>query len=818
MRLPWTKKSGFVAKLGLACLLGFNFSALAQDAPEEATAAEPAAEPAVASPIVAPVTPASKPASNAAIGETVVDITVRGNAKVESDAVVTLLKTAKGSPLVLATLREDIHTLFNLGYFSDVRVFQKQEGGGVHLVIEVVEKPAITSIDFEGNSEVTNDNIKDKLETKLYTIVNEATITTDVRMIEKQYTEKGFYLARVTYTLEKKGANEVALVFHVDEGGKVLVGQVEILGNQFYSDSDIIAGTPGLASRPFTRSAAFSSSSLYQEDFVKRDLEYMSFIYRDQGFAEVKVAKPFQFLDSDRQFVRLTFQVEEGLQYNVGSIDISGDLLYPKEELLKAMKLKPGDLFRHSRFTADIEMLVGKYGDLGYAYADINPKPVFDREKRLVHLNYEISKGDKVYFGRMTILGNAKTRDNVIRREFEIADSELYSGTGLGNTKDNINRLGYFEEVQVIKERDEKDETLLHLNIKVKEKPTGQLQAAIGFTPGSTGSQGSQWFGQGRYDEKNQSGKGWNTNLTGKWNGEDNYSIDAGFTDPRVNDSQWLAGFSTFYSNEKRKDYTDVVITDKRIGGSVFLGRKIIELIRARVTYRLQKITIDSGGQYLLSRFYDQGIASSMIFSLSRTDVDNYIDPTKGTDVSLRHTFTGGSILRGDQQYMESALDSTAYVPLDFSETYRTYFKLHGLISYIYPLDNEPVPFSERYRLGGYNDLRGFEFATIGPSYNLLRAPGGLRKSINKGGDKKALFQAEYFVPLIPEAGIKALLFGDAGRVYDDTEAIEFKDFKEDVGFGFRWITPIAPFRFEWAYPLEHGKLGDMQIIFYIGY
>src|SRR6185312_14536446 len=125
-----------------------------------------------------------------------------------------------------------------------------------------------------------------------------------------------------------------------------------------------------------------------------------------------KVAKPFQFLDVDRDYVRLTFQLEEGLQYNVGSIDVSGDLLFPKEELLEKMKLKPGDLFRYSKFTKDIEMLVDKYCELGYAYADVNPKTSFDREKKLVHINYEITKGDKVYFGKMTIIGNTKTRDN----------------------------------------------------------------------------------------------------------------------------------------------------------------------------------------------------------------------------------------------------------------------------------------------------------------------------------------------------------------------------------------------------------------------
>lgn len=769
----------------------------------------PAPPPAAKAPVPAP--------SSGAVGETVQELSVRGNAKVESDAILTLLKTRRGDALDPQVIEDDIRTLFELGYFSDVRFYKKPADGGIQLVVQVVEKPAIVSIALEGNEEINDETITEKLETKLYTIVNEATITADVRMIEKQYAEKGFYLARVTYTLKQQGANEVDLVFHIDEGGKVQVGSVHILGNKFFTSADIISGTPGLASRPYTRAGAFSSSSLYQDDFVKRDLEYVSYIYRDQGFAEVKVARPFQFLDQDRDFVRLTFQVEEGLQYDVGTIDLSGDLLFPKEQLLEEMKLKPGELFRYSRFTRDIEMLVEKYGDLGYAYADINPKTQFDREKRLVHINYEITKGEKVYFGKMTITGNTKTRDNVVRREFEISDSELYSGTGLTNTKNNVNRLGFFEEVQIIKERDEQQQNLLNLNMKVKEKPTGQLQAAIGFTPSSSGSQGSQWFGQGRYDEKNQSGRGWQTNLTGKWNGEENYSLDFGFANPRVEDSVWSAGFNAFYSNERRTAVDDVVLNEKRVGGSVFLGRKVIELIRARVTYRLQKITQDSDA-YLLPRFVEEGIASSMIFSLTRNDVDNYIDPTDGSELTLSQNFTGGEVLRGDQQYMESSADGVYYFPINFSETYRTYFKLHGVLSYIYPMGDEAVPFGERYRLGGYNDLRGYGYWEIGPRFSLLRAPGSPRSTINKGGDKKMYYQLEYFMPLIPEAGIKALLFADAGRVYDDSEALSFDKFSKDVGFGFRWITPIAPFRFEWAYPIEDGKLGDMEIIFYIGY
>jgi len=748
------------------------------------------------------------------LGPQIVEIQVRGNAKVESDAILTLLKTRAGDRLSPGFVKEDIKVLFELGYFSDVRFFKNSVPGGINVIIQVAEKPAIVGIKFEGLSEITEDTVKEKLETKLYTIVNEATITADVRMIEKQYTEKGFYLARVHYNLEKKSATEVELTYVVEEGGKLKVGNVDILGNAYFSDGDIV---DKLACRPYTRGSAYGSASLFQDDLLRRDVEFMSYYYRDNGFAEVKVGKPNTLLDTDREFVQLTFLVEEGLQYNVGTIDVSGDLLFTKEELFEAMKLKPGELFRYSRFTRDIEMLGDKYGDLGYAYADVNPRTTFNREKRTVDINYEITKGDKVYFGTMTILGNTKTRDNVVRRELEVADSELYSGTRLSESKKNINRLGFFEEVQVLRERDEGDSTLLNLKFKVKEKPTGQLQAALGFSPGGGGTE-STWFGQGRYDEQNQSGRSWKTNLTGKWDGKNNYSLEAGFSDPRVNDSKWLAGTSAYYKNEVGGPFEDVSVETKRLGGTVFVGRRIIELISARVTYKLERI-IQSSEAYLLDRFRENGLSSSAIFSLSRVATNNYMDPNEGSEVDLRQQITGGPILRGDQQFMESMADASYYLPFDFSDTYRTYFKFHGLVSYIYPNGDKEVPYMERYRLGGPLDLRGYRSWDIGPRIGLLRAPGDAPQLSNKGGDKKLLFQAEYFVPLIPEAGIKALLFSDIGRVYDDAEALAFKGFYKDVGFGFRWITPLAPFRFEWAYPvLEGGKLGNMEIVFYIGY
>lgn len=748
-----------------------------------------------------------------AADETIEDIVVRGNGRVESDAILTIIKSRRGGKLSDSVVREDMQTLYDLGYFSDLRFFKKPSGTGVTLVIQVAEKPAITSITYDGMNEVKEDDVKEKLETKLYTIVNEGKITNDLRVIEKVYAEKGFYLARVSYSLEKSGPNEVTLRYIVDEGGTVQVSDVSIVGNEYFTDADLIQK---MASQPTTRSSSYGSGGLFKDDYVRNDLGLLQYLYKDQGFAEVQVAKPNQIMDPDRKYVRITYKVEEGIQYNVGTIDLSGDLLFSKEELMKSMKLKEAGLFRYSFFTRDIDVMKDKYGDLGYAYADINPIVTFDKEKRLANINYEIAKGEKIYFGEMTIIGNTKTRDNVLRREFKVNDAELYNSTGLTNTKKELGRLGYFEDIQILNDRNPGDETILDLNVKVKEKPTGQLQASVGYTPAQGGAR-SGFFGQGAYDEQNQSGYGYTSSLHGKWDGNRNYNLDLGFTNPRVNDSHWSAGTNLEYSHQIEQIITDVETSEKRYGVSAFVGRRIFEQVSGQATYRLLKIE-QTSDQFLDDKFKMRGLQSSMIFSLFRNVRDNNISPTEGSELSLRHKITGGPILRGDYRFQETSLDAAYYLPLDFSDTFRTYFKLSGNLSYIYSYLGSQVPFVERYRLGGYNDMRGFKFESIGPKFYMLRAPGSDPLEYNRGGDKKLLFQFEYFVPLIPEAGIKALAFADWGRVYDDNELLSAKGLSRDVGFGFRWQTPIAPFRFEWAYPVIDGKLGEAQPIFSIGF
>lgn len=743
----------------------------------------------------------------------ITEIEVRGNARVEAEAIIAALHSRHGQPLDRATVQRDLRSLYELGYFSNIEILREDSDTGIKLIVRVEEKPAIVAIEFRGLEEIKEDDLREQLNTKLYAIVNESAIADDVQMIARQYAQKGYYLAEVTHTLQPRGDNEMVLVFDVIENHEVKIGAITVLGNERFSDRELIEK---FIMRPTARMPTFKAVVNFQEELLKRDLGFITAFYRDHGFAEVKVAQPLLRLSSDRRLMDVTYRVEEGAQYNVGSVAISGDTLPNLAQVQKKLQLREGSLFRLSQFRRDIEMLMDSCGDLGHAYADVNPNTRLDRDEQLVHIDYEVTKGEKVYIGKIDIIGNTKTRDNVIRREFEIHDSELYSGTKLSRSKANVERLGFFEAVQISRSRDKDSKDLLNLRVKVKERSTGQLQAALIFTPGS-GSGRSGWAGQGRYDEKNQSGRGWSTNFTGKWDGRNNYTLSLGFTNPRLYDSYWSLGTSAFYMQESRRYANREFIEESRKGGTLTLGRKLFEHVYASATWKLQQTTLHNE-TYVLQKFREEGIASSLKLSLSRNAVNDFLEPSDGSQVSLSQVISGGSILRGDKKFLETSLDAAYYYPVDFIEGYRTYFRLRGLLSYIYPLGDEPVPFFERYRLGGFNDMRGYPYWEIGPKFYVMRDPDNTAVEYNRGGNRKLLLQAEYFVPLIQEARIKALVFADIGRVYDDHESLSLSNLYSDVGFGLRWVTPIAPLRFEWAFPFERGKLGDMEFIFYLGF
>lgn len=788
-------------------------SSWAEAAPESTPETAPKPSPVPAPPVT----------ESAADTRTIRAIDVQGTRAVQPEAVTEVMSLKVGQTLQQGVLRQDIKKIFDTGFFDDVQIRAEsaQAGGGVRLVVLVTEKPSVREIRFVGFQEVSEDTITEKLQTKKYAIVSDGRLNADLRTIEQLYVEKGYYLARASYSLEVLDSGEVDVVFRVIENHKVHVSRVNLLGNMFFSDQEL---NSGMFTKRRIWGSFLSPAGTFKDEFVSRDKEYLSYIYRDNGFAEATVSAPISRMDGGREAVDVTYFIEEGERFNIGKISFKGDLLYSDEELREKLELQQGELFRISRFQRDIQALQDLYGDEGYAFADIVPKTAAKRDEKLIDIEFEIVKGDKVYFRKIDVNGNSKTRDNVIRRNAKVSEGELFHATRLKETKEQIERLGFFEDVQVQRLPDPANRAM-DIQIKVKEKSTGSLSASIGASPSRDGRDFS-FFAQGKYSEANLMGYGWNTSLSlditppPESGASLGYRISAGFREPSINDGPWSASVSGSWGySEDRPFEGEPIAATEEWTARFFLGREIFTDLRLSAGYVFRLVERPPVNP-VLEETQEIGITESIVTSLTYDKTNNYLFPTKGYFLSLENTYAT-PLLAGDHSFGRLEFTAEYYLPLVFGDDFLTNFRFALSPGYMYPMDNKVIPIWERYRLGSQLAMKAYSKSideVISPKVTVVDSPYVNRvREVAVGGNRRIYGSAEYFVPLIPEANLRMVAFAEAGDVLSEGESFDSDRLKYDVGFGFRWVTPIAPFRFEFAFPVEDGRLGTGEFILFIG-
>ncbi|MCA2961676.1 MAG: outer membrane protein assembly factor BamA [Silvanigrellales bacterium] len=753
-------------------------------------------------------------------GVRILDVKVEGNRAVQSDAVKGLMNLKPGSPYDASLVRRDIKAIFASGFFQDVRIDASASAGpdasGLVLLVSVVEKPSIREIRFVGFEAVTESSLSDKIQAKRYTIVDERKITGDLRVIEQQYVEKGYYLARASFSLDPTDSGEVVLTYRVLENDPVSVARVNLVGNHWFSDSELKGN---MATREKRWTSFLNNAGTFKDEFVNRDKEWLAYFHRDNGFAEATVAQPQARLDGGRQNVEVSYYVEEGERFDVGKIKVTGDVLFPEDEVKEKLALKEGALFRISQFQNDMRVLSDMYGDEGYAFVDVLPKTSANRETKILDIEYVVTKGEKAYFRNIVVEGNSKTRDNVVRRNIKVTEGERFHATRLDKSKEAIERLGFFQEVQVVREPDQKNNRM-DLRVKVKEKSTGQLSASIGASPSSDGRE-FNFFAQGQYSEANLVGKGWSLGLTANLTPTGSYGLSTNFTEPSINDGPWSSSVFASYDYEVSEPFKGIegkrFTTIKRVGTS--LGREIfVEDLRFSLGYSFERVSTNNINP-VLRPFTKVGDTERISQTLTYNKTNNYLQPTSGVSLSATNTF-GMKVFAGDNTFGLVEGSAAYYIPLPVTDEYLTNFRFAFEPAYVYPLMGKPIPIWERLRLGSLLNMKAYfqEEDVISPLVDVMVSPdSGAVRRIDKGGNRRLYWSGEYFFPLIPEANLRLVTFGEAGTVLDDRESFSTDKLKYDVGFGFRWLTPIAPFRFEWAWPVEKGRLGQSQFIFFIG-
>ena len=409
--------------------------------------------------------------------EDIYKIIILGNVKIEEGVIRGAIKSREGGPFSVEKIREDLRSIFDLGYFTDVQVDIKSTPQGKEVIFIVVEKPSIKEIMITGNEKVKLDEIKEKMTLTPRSILNLEKVKENSEQIRKLYFSKGYYGVKVEHKVDYLETNEAVVTFAISEGPKGHIKKIVFKGNKNIKSSDL---KKVMTTKQRNIFSIITKTGTLDEDILKNDLQLLNAYYIDHGFIEAKISEPKLDLSNPKK-IRIEIEIVEGPQYHVGNIDFKGDLLTTKEDLFKGLKMKRSDVYSNTAIRKDVNALTEKFANQGYAYVEINPETTVDNSNLLVHLTYDIEKKKRVSFEKIQIVGNTKTRDKVIRRELRVAEGELYSAADLNKSRDRLKRTGYFKEVDFTTSRGSTEEKI-NLDIKVEEAPTGAISFGVGYS------------------------------------------------------------------------------------------------------------------------------------------------------------------------------------------------------------------------------------------------------------------------------------------------------------------------------------------------
>lgn len=772
----------------------------------------------------------SKPPGAKATGAKVLEGTIReivisGQRKIEKDAILNRIKSVVGKPLSREQVREDIQNLFKSGFFNDVIVSTSKAGvdpksnvkpgetDSLKLEYKVVEKPSIGELKFEGINELKTEEVQEASGVKVFEILNQGKIREANEKIQKFYEDKGYFLAKVEFKIEDiKKDESVRVIFTVKENEKVKVKKITILGAKNLTENF-------LKGRLLTQEEGYfsglSSSGAYKQEAFDRDMQVLRMLYFSQGYVQAKIDRPMVTVTPDKKGIYITARVEEGEQFEVGEIDFAGDVLFPRDELFETIKIDENKIFAYDVLQKDMSDLTAKYGDLGYAYTNVIPRTRFHDKERKVDLVFEFDKGNKVYFGQINVTGNSKTRDKVLRRELKIHEGELYNETRRRQSLENIQRLGFFDDVNFKTSTPADQPTVMNMEIVVKERNTGQIQLGAGYGT----SQGFTLTGS--VQQTNFLGRGQNLGVSLNLAPSAGYSsYDLTFTEPYFKDSLWSAGFRIFQSDStQRADYSE-----RKTGASLFLGHPLGDYLRGNLSYtyvasRLGNMPFlgPDGKQYMTDQTLfplgsAEGDASQVGGSLEYDTRNDRFKTTKG--IYLRGSYSLTGLVGGNLNYQKWGGDFRFFKNLFWDVIWRNSFSYADISS---TRSDREVPFNELYLLGGPYSLRGYRWGRIGASRESAElkriwqdpATPGLPPPSEKytrsyGGTKQVMYQGELLFPLVREAEMYGVAFYDVGQA-EDYLSSEF--LYSDAGFGIRWFSPIGPLRFELGFPFRRSSL-----------
>jgi outer membrane protein insertion porin family len=714
------------------------------------------------------------------------DIRVEGLQRTEPGTVFSYLPVKVGELMTEAKAQAALRALFATGFFRDVRLEVENDV----LVVLVEERPAIAQVDFSGMKAFQPDQLRTVLrELGLAEgrIFDRAVLDGAEQELKRQYLSRGYYAAEVQTTVTPLERNRVGINFAVTEGDVAKIRSINIVGAQAFREKDLldqfVLRTPGWLTW-------YTKHDQYSKQRLAADLESLKSYYQNRGYLDFNIESTQVSITPDKNDIYITINITEGEKYTVSDVQLAGQMLLPREELQKLVRVKPGDVFSRERLAESTKAITDRLGNEGYAFANANAVPQVDKDKKTVAFTILIDPGRRVYVRRISVAGNTKTRDEVIRREMRQLEGAYYDASKIQLSRTRIDRTQYFKEVTVETQPVADSPDQVDVNFTVEEKPTGSVMVGLGF------STVDQLVLSASVTQPNIFGSGKFVSLqinTGKVNTV--YALS--YLNPYFTVDGVSQGFD-LYSREVDASSLSVgnYVTDT-LGAGIKFGYPLTETDNVQLGLVAEDVSLttfpESPTQYLdfVNQFGSDYTYLSGTLGWSRDRRDSAIQPSRGVMAKA-----SGELGVGDLEFYKLYASYQWYYPLTRAVT----LMLNGELGYADGYGGKPLPFFKNFYAGGPGSVRGFKAASLGPqdsSGNVL------------GGNRKVVGNAELMFPL-PGAGfdksMRLSAFVDAGWVYGQGEKLDLGELRYSAGLAFFWVSPFGPLKVSAAQPLNEKK------------
>jgi outer membrane protein insertion porin family len=762
---------------------------------------------------------------------TLKEVKISGNVRVEDEGIRLHLKNRAGASYDPGIVEQDVKAIFRMGFFDDVRAELSADGV---LTYAVKEKPYVREVKIQGNSQLSKEKIETAFGIVPRSVLDRGKVIEGVEKVRKLYSDQGYVNARVDYAVSTEANNQAVVVLDVLEGARLLIQRISFEGNKTFSESDL---KDLIATKEESILSLLTNRGVLDRDVLTNDMAILSNHYLDHGYIDIKLDDPVVLRARDG--LEIVIRVHEGDQYRVGKVEIGGDLIEDGKQILKKVKITNGQIFRGSRLREDITSLTEMYTNKGFAFAQVDPVTKVNAQDKNVDIALIVTRGPPVYFNRVLVAGNNKTRDNVVRRELLTTEQELFSSNMVTQSRNALQRTGYFEDVQLTTKKTDQPDTV-DLLVDVKEGSTGTFSVGAGY------SSGDGFIFNASVAEKNFLGRG--QGVSGNFSiGNLRQDFIFSFNEPYWNESRMSLGIDAFNTTREYNAYDE-----SRLGFAVntsyplkyaslpFFGANkstrslgsdelpenapptIWDFARGGVSYELTRETIDHIDAGAAQSIKDQegtSLTSAVTPGITYDSRDHFFNPTEGAKSSFLVKTAG---LGGDNRFMKADLFGRWYYPLLRDPNWGGAYVLSlggGLgygIGFGKTSDGNELPLFERFFLGGMNSVRGFAERSIGP-----RATSCVTEDEDTavctqtndviGGDKSAFVSAEILFPILEQYGLRGVAFFDMGNAFNGS--ISFSDFRRSVGFGGRWMSPFGPLRVELGFALSKQPGDDTSVI-----